>query len=146
MAISGVGTEFYRWNYDAVPAAYEKVAEVFNISGPSMSKDVIDTTTFDNTGGYRSFISGFKNSGTLVVSLNYDSKYKDPLNNETWYERFKNDFELQATNAYKLVLPDGSWMEIEALVTEMPLTISADDKIVLEITLQVSGIINYYLS
>lgn len=44
------------------------IGNVTNITGPSMSKDTIDTTALDTTGGYRTFITGFKNAGTLVAN------------------------------------------------------------------------------
>jgi len=48
-AIAGVGTKFKRWN----GSAWVDIAEINSITGPSMSRDTIDVTSLDSTGGYR---------------------------------------------------------------------------------------------
>jgi hypothetical protein len=55
-AISGVGTKFYRWN----SGTWQALAEVNSISGPSMT-----STSLDSIGGYREFIAGFRDGGTI---------------------------------------------------------------------------------
>ena len=52
---------------------YVAIAHITNITGPSMTKDTIDTTALDTVGGYRTFITGFKNAGTLTLTVMFEA-------------------------------------------------------------------------
>jgi len=127
-AVAGVGTVFNRWN----GSAWVAVAEINSITGPSMSRDTIDVTSLDSTGGYREFITGFRNAGTVVLAMNFT---------RDTYELMKTDFESNTAQNYQIDLPDveGTSLDFEGLVTELPLTIPADDKIIADVTIQVTG-------
>lgn len=129
-AVSGVGTEFRRWN--VATAAWQQLAEVNSITGPTMTRDFIDVTSLDSTGGYREFITGFRDAGTLSLSMNFT---------RTSYDLFKADFESSTAVFYEIVLPDTetTTLEFEGLVTEIPLTIPTDDKITADVTIKISG-------
>lgn len=133
MAISGKGTQFRRW--DATAGEWNPIAEVTNINGPGMSRETIDTTALDTPGGYRTFISGFRNAGTIGFTLNFT---------RDGYEQMKSDFESDNKQNYEVVLPDTdvTSLEFEGLVTECPLTIPPDDKVTADITIQISGQVN----
>jgi len=130
MAIAGVGTIFRRWNSST--GEWDSIANVTNITGPGMTRDTIDTTALDTAGGYRTFIAGFRNAGTVVLSMNFE---RDD------YETMKNDFESDTAQNYELVLPDDDQtsLEFEGLITELPLTVPTDDKVSVEVTIQISG-------
>jgi predicted secreted protein len=127
-AVAGVGTVFQRWS----GAAWAAVAEINSITGPSMSRDTIDVTSLDSIGGYREFIAGFRNPGTVQLSMNFT---------RATYELFKSDFESNVIKNYRIVLPDAENTSVEfmGLVTELPMTIPADDKITNDVTIQLSG-------
>jgi predicted secreted protein len=127
-AIAGVGTTFKRWS----GSAWVAIAEINSITGPSMSRDTIDVTSLDSTGGYREFITGFRNAGTVVLAMNFT---------RDTYETMKNDFESNVIKNYQIVLPDveATGLDFEGLVTELPLTIPADDKVTADVTIQVTG-------
>lgn len=127
-AVAGVGTLFYKW----VSSAWSAVSEINSITGPSMSRDTIDVSSLSSTGGYREFIAGFRNPGTVVLSMNFT---------RVTYELFRADFESNTVQNYKITLPDteNTSVEFMGLVTELPLTIPADDKITCDVTIQLSG-------
>lgn len=129
-AVAGVGTVFNRWNTST--SAWEAISEINSITGPSMSRDTIDVTSLDSTGGYREFITGFRNAGTVVLAMNFT---------RDTYEQMKNDFESNTAQNYQIVLPDveNTGLDFEGLVTELPLTIPADDKITADVTIQITG-------
>lgn len=129
-AVAGVGTEFRRWNSGT--GAWEAIAEINSITGPSMSRDTIDVTSLDSTGGYREFITGFRNAGTITLAMNFT---------RSTYDTMKADFESDTAQNYEIVLPDAenTSVEFEGLVTELPLSIPADDKVTADVTIQVSG-------
>jgi predicted secreted protein len=127
-ATAGVGTIFQRWS----GSAWVAMTEVLSITGPGMSRDVIDVTSLSSSGGYREFIAGFRNPGTVQLSLNF---------NRSSFDLFKTDFESNAARNYRIVLPDAENTSIEliGLVTELPLTIPTDDKITFDVTIQITG-------
>lgn len=128
IAVAGVGTVFVRWN----GAAWEAIAEINSITGPSMGRETIDVTSLDTEEGYRQFITGFKNGGTIVLAMNFT---------RDTYELMKDDFEVDDPHDYGMVLPDEdeTVLQFGALVTELPMTIPADDKVTADVTLQITG-------
>lgn len=127
-AISGVGTLFRRWN----GSSWNNLAEVNSITGPGKSRDTIDVTSLSSTGGYREFIAGFRKGGTVVLKMNF-TRYN--------YDLLNDDFEDDDMHNYGIILPDSeeTAIEFEGLVTELPLTIPTDDKITVDVTIQISG-------
>lgn len=129
-AVSGVGTEFRRW--DATGEAWEALAEINSITGPGSTRATIDVTSLDSTGGYREFITGFRDAGTVRLDMNFT---RDA------YELMVNDFESDTAVNYEIVLPDveNTTLEFEGYVTEVPLTIPQDDKITAAVTIKITG-------
>lgn len=127
-AISGVGTKFYR--HDG--AAYVAIADINNISGPSMSRETIDVTSLDSVGGYREFIGGIRDAGTVSFGMNFT---------RSGYIQMKDDFESSIKRQYKIVIPDSdsTTLAFTGLVTELPLTIEVADKITADVTIKISG-------
>ena len=130
MAVAGVGAEFRRWN--SLTGAWVAIANINSITGPGMTRDTIDTSALDTPGGYRTFIAGFRNAGTISLSMNF---------NRDDYETMKDDFESDTLQNYEIILPDDETtsLEFQGLVTELPLTIPPDDKITVDVTIQISG-------
>jgi predicted secreted protein len=116
------------------------IGNVTNITGPSMSKDTIDTTALDTTGGYRTFITGFKNAGTLTFTLMFEKAH---------YSKLKSAFDSDVAKSIEVILPDGATAEtgsklsFSGFVTEIPLTIPPDDKITCDVTIQISGPVTF---
>ena len=61
-AVSAKGTVLV-WNY-------RKILEIFNISGPAQSRDVIDVTNHDSADAFREFIVGPVNGGEISIEGN----------------------------------------------------------------------------
>ncbi len=131
-AVSGVGTHFRRWDATASNPKFVKISEINSISGPSKTRDTIDVTSLDSIDGYREFITGFRDAGTVTLNMNFTRDSFDTMN---------NDFEDDDPKNYEIVLPDAenTSLEFEAFVTEVPLEIPTDDKITLSVTLKITG-------
>jgi len=130
-AFSGVGTLFRRWN----GSSWANIAEVTSISGPTMTRETIDVTSLDTTGGYREFIGGFRDGGTVQLSMNFTA---------ATYGIMKGDFEddTDLTKNYEILLKDpaGDYsLEFAGVVTECPIEVTADDKVTSTVTIKVSG-------
>lgn len=131
-AIAGVGTEFKRADTDSSGTTYTAIAEVNSIEGPGMTRETIDVTSLDSTGGYREFITGFRDGGEVRLEMNFE---------RDGYEQMRLDFEDDDVHGYQIVLPDtgATTLDFDAYVTDLPLSISPDDKITTTVTLKVTG-------
>jgi predicted secreted protein len=112
--------------------AWVSVGEVVNISGPTMSRETIDVTSLASIGGYREFIAGFRDPGTLTFTMNFT---------RADYETMKTDFESDTEKDYELILPDDdvTTLEFSGLVTELPLNLDPGSQITCNITIKVTG-------
>lgn len=130
-AVAGVGTKFRRWGGNADPN-WNDIAEINSITGPTKSRDTIDVTSLDSTGGYREFIAGFRDGGTVTLPMNFTRDTYDTMN---------ADFESDLHQHYEILLPDveNTSFEFVGLVTELGLAIPTDDKITADVTIKVSG-------
>lgn len=126
--ISGVGAQFLRWS----GSVWVPMARVRSIAGPTRTRAFIDITSLDSTGGYREFISGFRDAGTVTLACVYT---RDS------YELFNSDFEDDVDKQYQIVLPDDdvSTLYFEGQVTELPLNIPTDDAVTFNVTIKITG-------
>ncbi len=133
-AFSGVGTSFYR---NDPSTGWGAIAEVNNISGPGMTRDFIDVTSLGSTGGYREFITGFRDGGEVTFQMN--------MTNDG-YDQLMTDFEADAAREYKIVLPDDdeSTFSFSGLITAIPLNVQPDDKVTVDVTIKVTGATDFY--
>ena len=127
-ATVGVGTIFRRWS----GTAWQIISKVQSITGPSMTRDTIDVTSLNSTGGYREFVAGFRKGGTIVLKGFF---LRDN------FSLFLSDFQSNVMQYYQIVLPDVDLtsMEFTGLVTDMPLTIPLDQAITNDVTITISG-------
>jgi len=127
-AVSSVGALLKKY----VTSAWVSVGEVTTISGPTMSRETIDVTSLASTGGYREFIAGFRDPGTMTFTMNF---------NRSDYETMKTDFESDTEQDYELILPDDevTTLEFSGLVTELPLNLDPGSQITCNVTIKVTG-------
>lgn len=135
-AFSGVGVQFQAGD-GASSEAFTAIAEVNSISGPSISRDTIDVTSLDSSGGYREFIGGFRDGGSVNLNMNFTL--------ET-YDDFKDNLESETSQNFKIVFPatkPGAAASAEfafaGLVTELSLEIPMDDKVTANVTIKIDG-------
>lgn len=133
-AFSGVGTTFSRSSAGSSGGgtSYSTIAEINNIDGPSMSRDTIDVTSLDSTGGYREFIASFRDGGEVTLDMNFT---------RDGYVDMKDDFESDSKVWYKITLNDtgNTELEFEGLVTALGVAIPMDDKVTASVTIKISG-------
>lgn len=127
-AIAGVGAQFFRWS----GADWDAIAEVRAIIGPSANRDTVDVTSLGTLDGYREFAAGFCDGGIVSLALSFT---------RATFEIFRDDFESNEAHFYGIMLPDEDQMflDFEGLVTELPIAIAADDKVDVNVKIQISG-------
>lgn len=130
-AFSGIGTSFKRGD-GASAEAFVSVAEVKNISGPDISRDFIDVSSLDSTGGYREFIAGFRDAGQIVLTMNYV---------RATYDDLKTDFDSDSTRNYQIVFGDttATTYDFAGWVVGLTHGVPFDDAVSLECTIKIDG-------
>lgn len=130
-AIAGVGAQFKRGNGESTET-FTAIAEVNSIEGPTENRAFIDVTSLDSTGGYREFIGGFRDAGQVTLNMNFTL---------TTYNLMRDDFLADDSHNYQIVIPDtgNTTLEFAAFVTDLPLSITPDDKITCNVSLKISG-------
>lgn len=123
-AITGQGTIFTR-NSSAL-------SEINSIEGPGKSRETIDVTRLEDVDGYRQYIGGLREPGTVTLNMNFTRANYDLLN---------ADFESDDVQEYGIHLPDvdETIFSFSGLVTELPLSIPIGDKITTDVVIQISG-------
>jgi len=130
-AFTGVGAEFQRGD-GASSETFSAIAEVASITGPNLTRDVVDATNLSSTGGYREFISGFRDGGEVSIELNFTLDGYDDL---------KIDLESDSSHNYKIVLPDTgeTTFEFTAFITALGVAVPAGDKVTATATFKITG-------
>jgi predicted secreted protein len=130
-AFSGVGTSFKRSDMSSAPL-FTAIAEVNSIDGPNKSRETIDVTSLDSTGGYREFIASFRDAGEVTLEMNFT---------RDGYVDMNDDFESESAVDYQIVLPDtgSTTLDFSAFVTNLGSSIPLDDKVTASVTLKITG-------
>ena len=139
MAAPAVGTIIQFWNSDLGTPAWEALGGITDVSGPDFTKEEIETTALDTAGGFKTFISGLKDGGSLTLETNYTRvafsrlfKIFKKSGNEGvyWFAIILND---------TATADDKSTFWLQASVASTPLRISAGDVVTTSVTLRSSG-------
>lgn len=128
MATAGIGTTFGK-RAAGSSVVYTPIAEITDIQGPSMSKETLETTTVDTTGGYRTFMVGLKDAGAITLTMNYT---------KTAYAAMLAGFQSDVASNYQIKLPDNTTITFDAFVTEMPLSVPVG-LVTFNATIKISG-------
>ena len=116
----------------ATPMVYEYIQEVKSANGPTQSKETYDSTTFDTTGGTRTFVAGFIDSGEISGEANFTSESFKAMqalfvSNDVGY------FILEFPNA------EGTQVTFEGLVTANQMSASVGELVSASFTIKLSG-------
>ncbi|MFP4047479.1 MAG: phage tail tube protein [Bacteroidales bacterium] len=123
-AITGQGTIFIRNS--------EEISEINSIEGPGKSRETIDVTKLEDEDGYRQYIGGLREPGTVTLNMNFT---------RTGFDLFNEDFESDDIQDYEIQFPDdeNTTFIFSGLVTELPVSVPIGDKITMDVTIQISG-------
>jgi predicted secreted protein len=138
LARIGFGTVFQIRDLDASPVAYVTIGEVTNITLPAVSRDAVDATHTESTGGYREAIPGLKDNGEVTIEMNYvHQSASDVL--------IRAQFALDTLTQCKILFDtspeDG--VSFNAIVTGYEVAAPIEDKVSATLTLKVSGVVTY---
>lgn len=130
-AVPGVGTSFKRGDGES-DEDFTAISEIMTIGGPNKTRETIDVTNLDSSGGYREFIPSFRDGGEVTLNMNWTRDGYDLLN---------DDFETQSSVNYQIVFPDtgATTFEFAAYVTGVEMNTPTDAQITMDVTLKITG-------
>lgn len=128
--IDAFGTTLSRGDGIEPTEAFTPIANVTNITPPSLSRDTSDVTAHDSADGWREFIGLLKDGGEVSIDVNYDPSKHDTL---------VDDFDDVDTRSYKITFPDATEWAFEAIMTGFEPDAPHDDKLTASVTFKVSG-------
>lgn len=136
-AVLGHGAALKRGDGES-PEVFTAIAEVLSISGPSLSRDVIEATNMDSTSGWREFIGGLKSGGEISFEVNYDPA--DATIDASG--GLIDDIDATSATNYKLVFPDSGSTEwsFAGWLTGFETNIPHDDKMTASVTITLTGV------
>ena len=129
-ATSGVGAALKKGD-GASSETFTTIAEVNSISN-SKTRDLIDVTALDSSGGYREKIPGFRDGGEYTFNMNFTIANYSIINTE---------FESSTVRNWQLLMPntEASVFAFAGYVTTVGKTIPLDDKVNCDVTISVTG-------
>jgi predicted secreted protein len=118
------------------------VGKVSDINGPSMSRDTVDITHQQSSGGYKQFLAGLADGGEVTFTINLDPT--DSTHNQT--AGLLSLFSETTARNWRIITPVGTGTAgqyhaytFSALVTGFEMKFPVEDKISADVTLKVAG-------
>ena len=98
------------------PPTFTTLANVRNISGPSLAQDPVEVSCHESASFYREFVSGFKDAGEVSAELLFDPA--DATQSEAT-DGLLDIYGLGDTREYRIVWPNtaGSEWDFSAIIT-----------------------------
>jgi predicted secreted protein len=128
--LDGFGTKLLRSDMATPTPNFVELAGVSNISGPGISREILDVTAHDSPNAYREFLGGVKDPGEVSVDVNYN-----PSVHDVWID----DLDDTDPRDYEIEFPDGTVWEFKAFLTSFEPTAPFDDKLTASAAFKVTG-------
>lgn len=115
---------------------FSTIAEVIDITPPALSKDDIEATSQDSADGYREYIPGLKDGGTLTFNCNWLPSNATQDEVTGLLESFNDD----DVHNWKLILPDTvKTCDFAGYLNTFDPDLPLDSKGELSVTIKISG-------
>ncbi|NQY64012.1 MAG: outer capsid protein Hoc [Alteromonadaceae bacterium] len=135
----GIGTKLRRGNGEANKGkegkeTFSDIAEILEMGDISLTRETIDTTTFDSEGGYEEFEGGLRSAGEVTIKVKY--KKTDPT-----AVLLRSDFDADVPVNYQIAWPDADHTVVtfSGLVTNYGIATPLKESITQSFTIKISG-------
>ena len=136
LAIDAYGT-LLQIGDGGAPEAFTTIAEVTDITGPSLALDPLDVTSHESPGAFREFVGGLLDGGEVTLTMNY----VPTAGTQAATTGLLADMIARTVRNFQLVFPDvgtTTW-SFAALITAFEPAEPVDDRLSAEVTLKVTG-------
>lgn len=132
-ALSSFGT-FLKRGDGGGPEVFALIAEVLDITGPSLQQRTAESTSHSSPGGWAEFIGTLKDGGEVTFTVHF-------LPTHLTHTGLISDLDNQVVRNFQVVFPDSAnttWL-LPALVTNIAPGAPVEGKLTADIALKVSG-------
>jgi len=119
-----------------VGSAQAEIGDILGITGPSYSKDTIDTTHMGTADEFRTFLGGLRDAGSITLDVQVDLADADASKHLELLGALEDD---DTPRAMTCQLGTTAIFSFSGLVTEFSTEAPLDDKQTASITIKISG-------
>ena len=125
------------WAYNG-GTVYTEIAQVRDISGPSYSRETVDSTTRDDANYWNTFIKGWKDGGELSFDVVFDSAL---ATHGTAATGLLGDIDNDGTvlPKWRLTFPNNDTCTFDGLVSGYEFNYAMNEPISADLTVKVAG-------
>lgn len=137
-ALIGFGIHLSRGD-GASPEVFTPIAELIDLSTPSMVKDQVEATHTDSPDGFREFIPGLKDGGEFSATCNFLPS--DATQGNATGGALNDFINETATRNWRITFPGSptvTWT-FKATITGYEVTAPMDDRMTVQLTFKVAG-------
>jgi len=135
-AVRAYGTLLQRGDGE-LAEVFTTIAELTDISGPTLDADELDVTSHSSVDGYREFIQGLKDAGEVTIEGNFI-----PANaTQSATDGLLSDYDSGVVRNFQLVFPDTdttTW-GFSAIITAFEPSAPVEEVLTFTATLKVTG-------
>ena len=135
-AFAGVGCAFKVGN-GAATEVFTPLAEITSINGLDLTRTTIDVTNLDSIGGYREWIPGFRDSGTLTLAMNFTIATYGALKALYDSAALSNNFEVKFADTGDTTFDFAAFIQ-----TLGPINVTADAQVTANCVLKVTSVVD----
>lgn len=130
--LDAFGTALARSDMASSPT-FAEVANVTNISGPSISRSTIDVTAHDSSEAWMEFLGSLKDGGEVSMDINWDPE-------EATHASLVDDLDDTEPRDYKIIFPNdlAEWA-FSGIMTGFEPDYPTDDKVSASVSFKVTG-------
>lgn len=148
-AVFGKGTKLQRNTGSG--SAYQDIANVTSLSGPSATTDQVDITSHNSTSSFRETMGGMVDGGEVNASVNYDpatgsSDDADGLATSANHNRLMADMEAGTEHTWRVVFPVSSgadFVQFPGKVASVSMSSPLDGALTMDFTVKITGEITW---
>lgn len=147
----GYGTQLQAEKSATTTPDYQAIGNVFDISGPALSRTDVDVTTYDSSDRYREYIPGLREGGEITVMMNlvstavglqemyHSTAAQTTAGPASSTSAVAGAFESDTNETFRIVGPNTDFWQFTGYVKGITQAQPIDDKRTWEVTLKVSG-------
>jgi len=114
------------------------IVDVKSITGPTLTRDIIDVTSHSSSSGFREFINGLKDGGTVTFDINFDpveATHKNAAGG------LLESYVSGDVESWKIIFPDPALTEwtFSGVIQDFQTSMGIDDALSASVTVKVTG-------
>ena len=139
MAVYAQGTLLQMGDGASPTEAFTTIAEVMTITGPSFSRDTIDTTSHDTSNGFRTFMGGLVDAGEVSFDIQFDAAATTHIDTSGLLSKLVGSSLPTSTTNFRIVYPNSKRWNFAGIVSGFEVTADMGDKMQASVTIKISG-------